>query len=504
MTAFTARRPPLRPLVIVIGALAVAIGTQVAAVWPPDRTGLEEPRLDAPPAAEAIDAGAPSAGPADARGTTFGVAAPAMPAAPGVAAAPAIAGAPVAAPGPAGAPGDPELERVRADVDFWAARLTAHPNDIVAAVKLAEADAAEARLTGDVTAYVRAEQAAGAAIVAQPGHIPAHAMRATVLVSLHRFPEALNLARWILFRSPADATALGVLGDAALELGDLSTAATAYSRLALVADGAAARVRAARLAFVQGDPTAAVAGDRSAVDTAIDEGLERDALGFYHITLGETLLATGDATGARAAFEAALAVRPDLPAALVGLAKLDAYGGDTSAAIGKLDTAIAAIPLPDWLARRADLLALRGEAGDARRAEADRSTVEAIAQLAGEAGSVYDRGLSLYLSDHALQPARAVELARDELAVRRDVYGYDALAWALFNAGDPAAAEATMASALAVGTRDARLWYHAGLIAQANGRADEAAGFLERALALGAALDRMARERAAEALATLR
>ena len=185
-------------------------------------------------------------------------------------------------------------------------------------------------------------------------------------------------------------------------------------------------------------------------------------LGFYHVTLGETLIATGDASGARAAFEAALAARPDLPAALVGLAKLDAAAGDASAAIARLDTAIAAIPLPDSLARRADLLAIRGGAGDARRAEADRSTVEAIAQLAGEAGSVYDRGLSLYLSDHALEPARAVALARDELVVRRDVYGYDALAWALFNAGDPVAADAPMASALAVGTRDARLWVHAG------------------------------------------
>ncbi len=87
-----------------------------------------------------------------------------------------------------------------------------------------------------------------------------------------------------------------------------------------------------------------------------------------------------------------------------GLAKLDAFDGDVTAAIAKLDTAIAAIPLPDWLARRADLLTLRGEPGDARKAVADRATVEAIAQLAGEAGSVYDRGLSIYLSDHRLEP----------------------------------------------------------------------------------------------------
>ena len=90
--------------------------------------------------------------------------------------------------------------------------------------------------------------------------------------------------------------------------------------------------------------------------------------------------------------------------------------GDTSSAIAKLDGAIAAIPLPDWLARRADLLTLRGDAGDARKAQADAATVEAIAKLAGEAGSVYDRGLSLYLSDHGLEPERAVTLARDELA----------------------------------------------------------------------------------------
>ena len=96
------------------------------------------------------------------------------------------------------------------------------------------------------------------------------------------------------------------------------------------------------------------------------------------------------------------------------------------------------------------------------------ATVEAIAQLAGEAGSVYDRGLSLYLSDHGLEPERAVSLARDELAIRPDVYGYDTLAWALLNAGDAAGADAPMQSALAAGTKDARLWYHAGLIALAN------------------------------------
>ena len=491
MTVFTARRPPRKPFIAVVGVLALAIGTQVvAAAWPSNGSiGLDEPLLAAPPAAEAAADQAASA--------------------PG--AFPAVVPAPDLGPITIPSPGkvadvDPaaELARVRADVEFWGARLTARPTDIVAAVKLAESDAAEARMTGDVTAYLRAEQATDAALAAQPGYVPAQAMRASILVSLHRFPEARDLARSILDRSPGDSTALGVLGDASLETGDLAAASAAYSRLALVADGSASRVRTARLAFVHGDPAASVAGGVAAVSAAIDEGLEGDALGFYYVTLGETLIAAGDATVARSALMAALDVRPQLPAALAGLAKLDAFDGDPAAAIAKLDDAIAAIPLPDWLARRADLLTLRGDPGDARKAAADRATVEAIAQLAGEAGSVYDRGLSIYLSDHRLEPERAVKLARDELAVRADVYGYDTLAWALLNAGDAVGADAAMQSSLTAGTRDARLSYHAGLIALANGRSAEAVTALESALALGPALDPVSRQRATDSLATVR
>ena len=274
-----------------------------------------------------------------------------------------------------------------------------------------------------------------------------------------------------------------MLGDASLELGDLADARRRPTRaLRVVADGSAARVRAARLAFVQGDPAAAVAGDRAAVAAAIDEGLEGDALGFYHVTLGETLIATGDAAGARAAFEAALAVRP-------GPARRRSSGWPSwtrrrrlSAAIAELDTAIAAIPLPDSLARRADLLDAprRGRATPARP-QADAATVEAIAQLAGEAGSVYDRGLSLYLSDHGLDPERAVtpRPRRARRAARRLRLRHPRLGAA--QRGRRRRRRTPRCSPRSRPARkDARLWYHAGLIALANGRPDEAATYLAR------------------------
>ena len=464
MSVAITRRPPLAPLVAVACAVAIALGTQLVAVLPAaGPVGLDEPLLDG--AAQAKAAAADGA---------------------------------AAANGPA-----TDLARVRADVGFWAARVAADPANIVAAVQLAGSDMAEARMTGDVTAYLRAQAAVQGALNVEPTYAPARALLGTVLVSLHRFPEARDLARSILSTTPDDPTALGVLGDASLELGDLATAAAAYGELGVVSDGSTARVRAGRLAFVTGDPATAVSADQGAVSAANDEGLTGDQLAFYDVTLGETLLASGDESGARAAYAAALVVRPELPAALVGLAKVDAFDGDLDPAISELDTAIAAIPLPDSLARRADLETLRAGPGDAARAANDLATVEVIAKLAGDAAYVYDRGLSLYLSDHGLDPARAVSLASNELAVRPDIYGYDALAWALLNAGRAAEADAPMRAALAAGTKDARLWYHAGLIAAANGRAAEARTDLGAALALGPALDLPARARAAAALGRL-
>jgi Flp pilus assembly protein TadD len=112
--------------------------------------------------------------------------------------------------------------------------------------------------------------------------------------------------------------------------------------------------------------------------------------------------------------------------------------------------------------------------------------------------------MSLYLSDHKLDPQRAVRLATDELAIRPDIYGYDTLAWALVNAGDAAKADNVMRSAFTAGTQDARLWYHAGVIAAALGRNDDARQYLAGALALGPALDPLARQRAQATLGGLR
>jgi Flp pilus assembly protein TadD len=96
----------------------------------------------------------------------------------------------------------------------------------------------------------------------------------------------------------------------------------------------------------------------------------------------------------------------------------------------------------------------------------------------------YHRAWSLYLLDHDREVAHVLQKVRQELVTRRDVYGYDLLAWALHKSGRDAEALVPMRRALSLGTRDAMLHYHAGVIELADGDSSAAQASLGRALAI--------------------
>jgi Flp pilus assembly protein TadD len=127
-----------------------------------------------------------------------------------------------------------------------------------------------------------------------------------------------------------------------------------------------------------------------------------------------------------------------------------------------------------------------------------------IAHLAAINQQVYNRQIVLFSVNHDRDLAAALTLATQELAVRKDIYGYDAYAWALLANGRAGDADAAMQHALALGTRDALLWYHAGVIAAAMGDTSRAKTFLQEAVSLPGALDPLAASRASAALAGLR
>ena len=139
------------------------------------------------------------------------------------------------------------------------------------------------------------------------------------------------------------------------------------------------------------------------------------------------------------------------------------------------------MPAPDTLALLGDARAALGETA---KAKSQFALVEKIGVLSEANGALYDRQRAIYYADHDLKPAQAVQLARAELGVRHDIYAYDTLAWTLFKAGQLDEAAANSSKALKWGTRDAQLWFHAGMIAAARGQKSAAKRDLETALSI--------------------
>src|SRR5262249_52423218 len=126
---------------------------------------------------------------------------------------------------------------------------------------------------------------------------------------------------------------------------------------------------------------------------------------------------------------------------------------------------------------------LYAKVGRAREAGQQYALVQYIGRLNTLNRALYNRQLVYFYADHGIKPAEALELAQREIAVRKDIYGYDALAWALYKNDRAEEAVAPMKEALRLGTRDAMLFFHAGMISLGAGKVQDATHYLEQALA---------------------
>ena len=77
---------------------------------------------------------------------------------------------------------------------------------------------------------------------------------------------------------------------------------------------------------------------------------------------------------------------------------------------------------------------------------------------------------------------KPLEIMRRERAARADIYTSDALAWCLFKTGQLAEAKEAIEQAMRLGTRDARILYHAGMIYDGLNDRQRAVNYLKLAL----------------------
>jgi tetratricopeptide (TPR) repeat protein len=416
----------------------------------------------------------------------------------------ALSGTALTVPPPGGSidnAGD-SLARIDQAIGVWSGNLQRDAEDFVSATNLADLYYSRARLTGNVDDYVRATEAVNRSLASYPDGLAAQQLHAQLLFATHDFAGALKAARAIYRAHPDQVDALATVGDAELELGAYDDASRTFAMLARVAPGAAVTAREAHLAALRGDVAGGIRLAARAITESTASGATSTDRSWYEYLAGYLAYQFGDLTTAERQFRTAVADWPGSYLAIAGLARTRAAEGKTADAIGLYQKAIAIVPQPEFLAALGDLYQLSGKASDAR---AQYDLVRAIAKLQSVQAQVYNRQLVLFDANHGEQPTQALALAQRELAVRKDVYGWDADAWALYANGRGRYAEADAAerSARALGTVDPLLDYHAGMIAAALGRDVEARQLLQVALDRNPGFDPLQASRARAELARL-
>jgi tetratricopeptide (TPR) repeat protein len=291
----------------------------------------------------------------------------------------------------------------------------------------------------------------------------------------------LDLAQSEYEKNPKNTQALVIVADAHLSLGNYQEAEAVYRQLNELGASPAVLARLAALEELRGNPDEGLALMRRAAGEALQEGGTREGVAWYILRVADMYFNMAQYQQAGAYYEAALRVFEDYPLALAGLGKVNAAQGNYEQAIAYYQQAVNIIPQPEYLAALGDLYALTDQPD---QAQLQYETVEYIGKLAEINRQVYNRQLANFYSDHDLHIEQALQLALGELKTRKDIYGYDAAAWAHFRNGDYREAEVMMEQALALGTRDARLYFHAGMIALKLGNEAQASDYLERALAI--------------------
>jgi tetratricopeptide (TPR) repeat protein len=375
-------------------------------------------------------------------------------------------------PDPAPVAGNPATELTRF-TEKTRERLTRVPGDAQAWADLGMAHIQLARITADPAQHALAEEALRRSLELRPAgnNEPALTGLSALAAARHDFVTAQSEAAKAVAADQYSPAAHGALADALIELGRYDEGFAAVQRMTDLRPDAASYARASYTFELRGNLPRA----RELMDFAVQvaDGSSETAFALQH--LAELAVDSGDLTAASAAVERGLSLYPGYAPLLASRAKLAVARGDLPAARADLVTVTTQLPLPGYLAGLAEILRALDDPAGAGQQEA---LLRAAIALSGP-----DIDGVLFEADHG-DAALAVSTARELYTTRPSIGVADALAWSLHRAGLSAEALGYADRALALGTQNALMFFHRGIIHQGLGNRDQAVADLMTALRL--------------------
>jgi tetratricopeptide (TPR) repeat protein len=369
-----------------------------------------------------------------------------------------------------------------ADIAFYEARVVRDPYGALDRAALGALYLGRGKATGSETDYRRAERLARESFrTRRRRNDHAASVLTGALMAQHRFVEARNVLQEVMREDPTDPTVRATLGEIDLELGRYPEADRLFGSVALLRTTGSIGTRYARWLEINGHSGEArelLAGLRD--EMAGGFRIQPDQLAWFDLRLGDLAFRNGRLDLAAQTYRRGLATVPEDPRLLTALAQLRAAEGHWQEAIALGERSIAGLLDPATLGLLADSYEAIGDSG--RSGEYARAMEVAVSRQPG----AYHRGWALFLLDRHRRVDDMLARSMAELATRKDVYGYDVAAWALHQAGRDREARVLSDSALARGTRDGLLHFHAGVIALGLADSSHARSEFTRALDINA------------------
>lgn len=383
---------------------------------------------------------------------------------------------------------DPMFQSSRAEVDR-------KPDQPGGYVNLAAAYMKQARKTGDFFLNANAQRAVTRALELDANNIPARKLDASLHLANHRFHQAIDAATKLKDELPADSYVYGLLSDAYVEIGDYDNAVKAAQQMVDMKPGTASYSRVAQLRSLHGDHKGAVEMFTQAARAADPNDIETRS--WCLVQLGDEYWKHGDYPVAERTYDEALSINPGYFLAIVSKGRVRASLGDLASAERLLTDVQSNLPNANATLMLGDIFTERGERDKATQ---QYERFDAIQVKLGDAAD--HRRLVISWAERG-KIDDALELARREYAAEKSVYSADLLAWSLFKAGKADEAVNYSREAIRLNTVDARLLFHAGMIAKASGNRAEAKRLLTAALNLSPSFDILNAHEARSALKDL-
>lgn len=386
--------------------------------------------------------------------------------------------------------GDQKVRESPADsaIKLYREKTKQHPDDYYNYVKLGEAYVQKGREVGQIAPYNMAEEALNKALDLNPEAYAAYIYLGQISSYKHDFRKTIDQAKKAIELRPVKSTPYGVLGDAYLELGMYKDAEKAYEMMYELDPGFYSLTRIAQIKELNGDISGAIRAMKKAIELAQRQNLPEENVAWSKVMLGSMYLKNGKLDTAEKHFTGALQIYNDYYLALEHLAEVNAILGNYDKAIELYEKTLELNPKPQFYIALGNIYKNLGdkERADSLYGKAEKRYEEIIHD--GIKG--HSRELVLFYADNNKHLDQALELSLHDSQDTEDIYAYDTLAWVYYKLGEFDKAEDAVNKALRLDTKDALLYYHAGMIYHKQGNIKEAKRHLQLALATNPHFDK--------------